>query len=143
GSTSFSDAFLPLALLSFGQAQNFLWWWQINHLIAPFVAMSLLLFVLMPKSLTFRRKVLAGLCMLILPFSGADVLPYALALAPWVSYQGILACKSPDPHAMRNGLIVVSMVIVSLACVGFYFVNYTPSQGLLPGVVVDAPGWRA
>src|SRR5215471_11434451 len=31
GRVRVSDAFFPLALLNFGQAQVFLWWWQINH----------------------------------------------------------------------------------------------------------------
>src|SRR5262249_31775774 len=32
------DAFFPLALLNFGQAQVLLWWWQINHVLAPALA---------------------------------------------------------------------------------------------------------
>lgn len=35
GRITFTDAFFPLAVLSFGQTLNFLWWWQINHILAP------------------------------------------------------------------------------------------------------------
>src|SRR5262249_54570015 len=42
GRTIIADAFFPLALLNFGQAQVFLWWWQVNHVLAPITACLLL-----------------------------------------------------------------------------------------------------
>src|SRR6188474_791651 len=42
GHTILADAFFPLAILNFGQAQVFLWWWQVNHVLAPILASVLL-----------------------------------------------------------------------------------------------------
>src|SRR5262249_41475914 len=45
-----ADAFFPLALLNFGQAQVFLWWWQVNHVLAPIVASAILIVLVLRGS---------------------------------------------------------------------------------------------
>jgi hypothetical protein len=42
GRTIIADAFFPLAILNFGQAEVLLWWWQVNHVLAPITATLLL-----------------------------------------------------------------------------------------------------
>src|SRR5215469_374027 len=57
--TTWAEHRIPLALLNFGQAQVFLWWWQINHVLAPILAgLTLILVVLRGNNLQLRHGAL-------------------------------------------------------------------------------------
>jgi hypothetical protein len=119
GRVILADAFFAFALLNFGQAQTFLWWWQINHVLAPVTA-SMILALLMIKANSLQRSdvALIGACLVLFVLCGPGGLPYAVALAFWLLLWGIA-------HR-RHLFLASSMAIVALALVGFYFVDYKP-----------------
>ncbi len=125
GRLSFSDCFFPLALLNFGQGINFFWWWVFNHILAPLMACSLLLILLLGgKQPTAKSAVLAGTCLVLLALSGPGGLPYVLALAIWLSYRAVGYWRSPsEPHATRDCLLVMGVTLLAVTLVGLYFVG--------------------
>jgi hypothetical protein len=135
GWTSFPDAFFPLVLLSFRQAVNMLLWWQVNHALAPFLAiLFLLIIVLKGVQLSFRFALLAGVLLILLSLSGPGGLPYVPLMALWLGYWGYLNWSSPAAHSRRNSALVWSLAAAAVLLVGFYFVGYTedPSGSAWP-----------
>jgi hypothetical protein len=107
GRTILADAVFPLAVMNFGQAQVFLWWWQINHVLAPVVAsLLMLLLVVHGNDLQPRHTVLLGAGMILLVLCGPGGLPYVVALAVFLL-------------GRRESW-------VALGLVGLYFVDYQP-----------------
>jgi len=140
GWTSFTDSFLPLVLLNFGQALNFLWWWVFNHHILPALLAScvLLIILLWGKQLNPRYAILTGACLVLLALSSSGGLPYALALAIWLCYRGSLYWRSPsERHGRRDGLLVMGLAVLAALMVGLYFVDYTNSPGTAGGQPVS------
>jgi len=134
GRVSLLDSFFPLAFLGFGQAMNFLWWWVVNHLLAPMLACCLLASIVRTDaSPTSRTPIVTGGCLILLALAGPGGLPYALALAGWLAYQGL--CP-PSPSEPRRRLLLVAMAVVAAALVGAYFVDYDPMPGLAAGQTV-------
>ena len=59
--SSLPMSFSHLALLNFGQAQVFLWWWQVNHVLAPVVAGAITIVLLVRgNKLQLREAILIG-----------------------------------------------------------------------------------
>jgi hypothetical protein len=144
GAASISDAVLPLAVLNLGQTINLLWWWQVNHLIAPIVAMSALLVVVTDPELSFRRSLLLASILLLLPFSGPDGLPYTLALGLWLGSRGVVLMRSSRDATVRfRGILLVGIVSIAYLAVGAYFVGYSIAPGTAAGVSVPTPDARA
>ena len=118
GHTILADAFFPLAILNFGQAQVFLWWWQVNHVLAPILASVLLAIVVLhgkdPQP-AHLRWIAMGLIVLVL--CGPGGLPYVGIFAAWL----ILWIAMRKQRALL--LIPISIAFALLA---FYFVDYTP-----------------
>ena len=86
GRTILADAFFPLALLNFGQAQVFLWWWQVNHVLAPITAcMLLLILVVRGNSIGVGAVLAVAAGLVLLALSGPGGLPYVLVLSLWLS----------------------------------------------------------
>lgn len=116
GRAILADAFFPLAVMNFGQAQVFLWWWQINHVLAPVTATLLLIvIVLRGNNLQTRDSVLISAGLVVLSLCGPGGLPYVIALGAWL----VLQPQGRTPLALA--LITVALVV---ACA--YFVNYAP-----------------
>jgi hypothetical protein len=117
-----------MVLLNFGQSWNLIWWWQVNHILAPILASVLLVFIVLkgmrPR---FRYAVLTGICLVLLTLSGPGGLPYALALAPWLGYWSF-SRYSMRPHGKRESLIVSGLATVVVLLVALYFVGIDPSQ---------------
>jgi hypothetical protein len=109
GRTILADAFFPLAVMSFGQAQVFLWWWQINHVLAPVVASLLtMLLVVHGNDLQRRHAMMLGAGMIVLVLCGPGGLPYVAALAVFL--------------LMRREV----WAVIPLGLLGLYFVDYQP-----------------
>ena len=116
GRTILADAFFPLAVMNFGQAQVFLWWWQVNHILAPVIAsLILILIALRGDNLRTRDSIWISAGLVVLSLSGPGGLPYTVALAVWLIGQ----------HRART-FLVLSLVTVALAVSALYFVNYDP-----------------
>jgi hypothetical protein len=147
GGTSFADAFFPLALLNFGQAWNFQWWWQVNHVLPPLVAsMLLLLIVSRGARLTFRYAVLAGVYLVLLALCGPAGQPYVLAFALWLGYWAVLYRPSPEPRGKWGRVFALSLAAVAVLLVGLYFVGYNKEDGFghaaltVPGLLTSLRG---
>jgi hypothetical protein len=122
-----ADAFFPLAVLNFGQAQVFLWWWQVNHVLAPVVASAILIvLVLRGNNLQLRDAALIGIGLMVLALCGPGGLPYVVVFAAWLIAWGVAKWPSFHESQRRRALWSTSFVLVALALVVFYFINYTP-----------------
>ena len=127
GRTIVADAFFPLALLNFGQAQVFLWWWQVNHILAPITACILLLIlILFGNSMGVGTAVLMGVGLVVLGVCGPGGLPYVLVLGVWLSVWSVIRWPALAGRQRWYGLLVMVLIGISLLLVGAYFIDYTP-----------------
>jgi len=127
GYTIIADAFFPLAVLNFGQAQVFLWWWQVNHVLAPIAAgvlLSLLVLYGNRMRLVHTQLIAAGLILLV--FCGPGGLPYVAALGTWLIISVTSKWSSLDVSRRKDSLSILALVAIGFALLGFYFVDYTP-----------------
>jgi hypothetical protein len=122
-----ADAFFPLALLNFGQAQVFLFWWQINHVLAPVTASALLaLLILRGNHLQLRHAGLIGAGLILFVLCGPGGLPYVIALGFWLFVWAASYWSSFDGSQRRQCLVVLAAAMVALGLLAFYFVDYKP-----------------
>jgi hypothetical protein len=122
-----ADAFFPLAVLNFGQAQVFLWWWQVNHVLAPIVAsIILIVLVLRGGNLQLRDAALIAVLLIVLALCGPGGLPYVVVFAVWLTGWGVAKWPSFDESQRRRALWSTSFVLVAVSLVVVYFINYTP-----------------
>src|SRR5262249_36057330 len=121
GRTILADAFFPLAILNFGQAQVFLWWWQVNHVLAPILAGFLLaILVLRGNDLKSRQVLWIGFSLIALVLCGPGGLPYVAGFAAWLTIWELVM------RERRHSVWLFLPVLAALALMAFYFVNYTP-----------------
>ncbi len=89
GRTSYSDAFIPLILLTWSQYPNLIWSHQIQMISSTVLACVLLALVVRQDAPFGPRLMLgAGLSVLLLPLCGANGLAMTPGLALWLAYQG-------------------------------------------------------
>jgi hypothetical protein len=125
GRTSYADAFFPLAMLNFGQALNFLWWWQVNQTLAPLVACLLLLLIASRDTrVSFRNIVLAGFCLILLPLCGPGGLLYPLALSLWLGFWCLINCSPGETTRYRKPLVAFGLGAAAVLLVGLCFYGY-------------------
>ncbi|PYI76659.1 MAG: hypothetical protein DMF01_03490, partial [Verrucomicrobia bacterium] len=118
GRTILADSFFPLAIINLGQAEVFLWWWQVNHVLAPIVAMLLLAaLVLYGNDLNSAHILWIGVAFVALVLCGPGGLPYVAVLAVWLFWTGI-------KREYRAWVFLPS--VIALLLLAAYFVNYTP-----------------
>jgi len=129
GRLRWTDVFLPLALLNFGNGLNSIWWWCINQNLAPLVGLLLLLIIVVGGRQTRAvgpTAIASGLILIAL--CGPGGLPYVVALGPWLGYWCVMHWKSSTPHARRNSLIVAALTAVAFILLACYFMGFNPSQ---------------
>lgn len=127
GHTIIADAFFPLAILNLGQARVFLWWWQVNHVLAPIVATVLLsILVVHSKQLRLVDVSWIGVALIALALCGPGGLPYVVAFAMWLIIWMAAKWRSFSRQERWQSAWVFMSVLIALALMGFYFVNYTP-----------------
>jgi len=135
GRTSYADAFFPLAVLNFSQAQNYLWWWQFNHVLPALLASALLiLIVVRGNRLGFRGALAAAVCLILLSLSGPGALPFVLALGLWLAAWGVASWRAaPGPRERRLALLVLGLVGAAVLLVPIYFVGLRLQSGMEQG----------
>ena len=141
GRTILADAFFPLAILNVGQAQVFLWWWQVNHVLAPILA-TVLLSVLVVRSKQLRLADVGwiGVALIVLVPCGPGGLPYVAVFATWLAVWTAANWRSFSPPK------------TAAVCLGFHtdphraclarwnrFINRTERACRLPHVETHAP----
>lgn len=127
GRTIVLDAYFPLAVLNFGQAQVFLWWWQVNQVLAPITASLLLcLLVLYGKNVQLAHAALIGAGLVLLGLCGPGGLPYVITLAVWLGIWTASKWSLLTPSQRKQRLLVLMPVAVAFALLISYFIDYTP-----------------
>lgn len=131
GWTTYADAFFPLALIV-GHHENLLWSFQVELVLSTLLACTLLLLVVHGREPpTGRAVLLGGVCLLLLPLTGAHGLPFVPPLALWLVLWAF-------HHRHRAGLWTLALAMVcavaAVALVVFYFHDFHR-----PGNVARAP----
>ena len=125
GRSSMFDAFLPIALMHWGQAANMLWGWQIQFYCSALLGGLILMLVsrLGPKTRAINIAAI-GVAMMLLPLCGANGLALVPAMACWLGYAAFLGLRKREPMTPRLAMIAVIFALVSIALVGLYFLGY-------------------
>jgi hypothetical protein len=125
GWSSYLDAFLPLALMNWAQAVNFLWCWQVQFYASMLLSGAALILIARsahpPKGLV---AVLVGACVVLLPLCGANGLGLVPALALWLGYAGFLHWRTASPAGQRNAIVLAGFAATAVLLVGLYFMGY-------------------
>jgi hypothetical protein len=136
GRASYADAFFPLALLTWGHHETLLV--SISHHFVSAALLAGIILVLMVRKhepAALGTAVLAGACLALLPWCGAEgsalVPPFALWLGTWADR----CWSSGQPHGKRNSLVMLALIGAALSLMVFYFIDYrTPvNQAPSPG----------
>jgi hypothetical protein len=137
--THYSDAFFPVALLHLGHWENFYWCWQFTFIL-PTALTCILIIVLVQYTgfLTMRKALLVGACTVALPLSGANGILCLLPILPWIGYEAYLQSRSTEPGASRQAaLLLFSSIVLSLVCVGIYFIGFYRPWNPPPPALAD------
>jgi hypothetical protein len=132
GHTRWTDAFFPLIFLHLGNWENFGWSWQLTFVIAAAVGAAMLMLIARPGPWTTRRAALLVGCMLVTPFTGATVLPFAAAVAVAMLVQWRTV-------AGRARTVLLAGGGATLLLSGLYFIALPKSSWVppSPGVLTD------
>jgi hypothetical protein len=122
GRTEYADAFFPLLLQTWGQAENLYWSFQIQFICSAGLAVAFLVFSSGTARLRTPAAVALGFCGVMLPLVGGN----GLALAPAVSVAVLLAGWGEwrQPRGKRAAIVVWALGIAAVALTAYYFVDY-------------------
>ncbi|TDH20814.1 hypothetical protein EXU57_20680 [Segetibacter sp. 3557_3] len=140
GKTNYVDAFFPIAFLHMGNWENFYWSWQFTLILSTFLTCILIAIVAnYTRLLTTRLTVLASVCMMALPLSGANGLLYLVPVVPWLTYECYFQFKSKEQGGSRlNAYLILVSLIITVVFVFMYFDGYyrpwwnPPNPGIYP-----------
>lgn len=125
GRTSVHDAFFPLLLLHWAQCENLVWGFQLNFVMSVVLAgLILLTIVRCGPRLGLRAALFITLCLVGLGVSGLFGLAYLPALACWLAFAGFCRWREENPHAQRDGLLLMAFAGALLMLVVVYFVGF-------------------
>jgi hypothetical protein len=126
GRASASDAFFPLALLSLGQAANFLWGWQLQFFSSVVLAgIALLAIVRAGSTLSIPAAgIIVGICALLLPLCGANGVGMVPALAAWPLALALLPESWTNGGAARRRAMLLLVGGGALAVTAAYFIGW-------------------
>jgi hypothetical protein len=131
GRAAYSDAFLPLVVLSLAQYPNFLLSIQVIYVLTTLLAGILLALLVGSGGQPGRAAVVvAGICLLLLPLCGAHGVVYVPVLALWLLYTGARYLRSEAREVKRNGLVLISFALAAILEAGFYFVGYSKGSAV-------------
>lgn len=127
GEMSYSDAFFPLVLLNWGHAANFLWGWQVQFLVSTALAGVVLLIIAQTGDrFNLGAAVIAGICLVLLPMSGANGVALVPALALWLGYTAVSRLWSDGRQSKRNSLLIFGLTMTALLLVVVYLIGFEP-----------------
>ena len=124
GRSSYTDAFFPIVLLNWGQAANLLWCWEIQFYASMLLAGVLLLIITRGPPHNLVLAVVAGICLVLLNFCGANGLGMVPALALWLAYVAARQWRIATIAARRAAVVLAAFAALSFVLVGLYFVGY-------------------
>jgi hypothetical protein len=122
GWTSYADAFLPLSILNFSQSMDYLWWFQIHHVLPSLLA-YVVLAIIVTKATRFESKhaLAVSVCVVLLSLSGPGAFPFVLAFAVWIGYWGVCSRNSARTlqvkwhGALPLGLVALAVLLIGLS----------------------------
>jgi hypothetical protein len=126
GAASYWDAFLPILLLNWSQAPNFLWCWQVQFYASTLLAGTVL--ILIAASATPPKPVTAlalGVCVILLPLCGANGLSVMPPLALWLAYAALVYWRRGEVSGRRAAVIFMVSAVVVTTLAGLYLVGYS------------------
>lgn len=136
GRTRLADAFFPLILLNLGNWENLFWSWQLTQVLPTMLACAILLVFVRFRDLSAPVAVtIAGACLLLLPFCGANGLVFVPIPALWMAYCGFVQvrrARNSGAHS-RTGIALIAVAAVAIALCGVYFFGYERPNWLPPG----------
>lgn len=125
GWTSPSDAIFPLLLLHWGHAEVFLWGFELQYTLS--IVLSGIIFLLglgSRGSMGLGSIVVAGLCLVLLPLTGANGLIQVPALACWLLMLGTVRPWFANPPDRRLAVLSLGLVVAALLLMGSDFIGY-------------------
>jgi hypothetical protein len=136
GASSIADAFFPLILLHWGQAQTLLLGVLLNFTVTiAFFYAALYVAIASPGPLSIRRgAVLAGCA---LGMIGSSLAGAVLAV-PLLFWMGMMAVRRLTVREHLHGLAVLVMIAIPVITMGLYFVGWHRPPA--PGFAVSPPG---
>jgi len=127
GAASYTDAFFPLIFLHWGQATNLIWGWQLQFYVSMALSgVALLLIAQSGPQLRLRNAALLGVCLILLPLSGANGLVLAPPMALWLGCFAVVHWQTGSPKARRDSLLVLGLSVSALLLSGLYLVGWEP-----------------
>jgi hypothetical protein len=135
GGLKFTDAALPLACLHWGHHDNFLMTLQVGFVVPVVLNCSLLLIIVTSKPpFSTARACLAGVCLLLLAFCGAQGIVFVPGLACWLAYCGLSTWRQGSARCKRNGIVMLAFAGTAWLLTGLYFVGLERVPTPKPGV---------
>jgi hypothetical protein len=121
GGPRFADAFLPLALLHWGQYETLIISYALN-LVASTVLGSLVLITIvrLRGGPTLAQGSLIGLCLLALPLCGTNGAVLVPVLAVWLAVAGITQWRSGQVHGRRDAAVMIGLAVAAAALLAVY-----------------------
>jgi hypothetical protein len=143
GRIRYMDAFFPLIALCWSQATNFLFAWQLQLAISLLVV-GILLAVAAANVQTVSPfgTIVAGMCVILLPLTGANGVVMVPASAAWLGFHGVMSLRRQKGRARWRAIILIGSAVASLAIVGVYLVGLQRAEDVFRGRVVENPGVR-
>jgi len=135
GRTSYADAFFPLVLLHWGQAENLVSGFTMPLVLSSVVAACLLCVLMRPGPLGFRPALILALGTLALPLTSGSGLAFVPALAACTVLAG-WDLHTSQPGSGRAWIAIVTAGVLGFVLCALYFVGYQrppahpPSPGL-------------
>ncbi|MEO6219168.1 MAG: hypothetical protein ABIO81_01985, partial [Ginsengibacter sp.] len=102
GKTYYADAFFPILLLHIGNWENFYWSWEFTFVLSTILICILITVLISYKnSMNISEAIIAAICMVSLPLSGANGLLYLLPVIPWLAFEGYFHLRKEFPTNRR------------------------------------------
>jgi hypothetical protein len=123
GTTEYSDAFFPLVLQTWGQAENLYWSFQVQFICSAALSVAFLVLSVRSSRLSTAEGMGIGVCGLLLPLVGGNGLAFAPAVSASIALAGWGEWRRP--RGRRRALALWAMGLAAVALTAFYFVDYT------------------
>ena len=142
GYTDFTDAFFPLLLLHWGQAENLVWGFQITFVFGTGLAILILCLLATPGRLSVRRGMLLASCAALCPLVGGTGLGFVPALFLCVLVVAWETSKGASKQR-RQAMGILAIGALSVVLAALYFTHYArpakhPFNANLEGMVQGA-----
>ena len=134
-----ADAFFPLILLHWSQAENLIWGFQLNFIISVVLAGTLLAVILRcGDSLHLHTALFFSLCTVALGLCGMYGLVYLPAAACWILFAAVRQWWCHPAGSRWKGLGIAALALAPLALVICTFVGLRrPASPPNPGVLAS------